>query len=90
MEMVVLPLFQLFHSEDIKLLPRSSSLPCLKDRFNFVQLSDWRLIAQTSGLTMGNWFLHCESWGANLSERHEELPHRSHRLRNEMEGSSMR
>lgn len=40
MEMIVLLSFQLFHSEDIKLLSRLSSLPGLKDRFNFVQLSD--------------------------------------------------
>lgn len=32
--------FQLCHSEDTKLLPRPSSLPGLKDRFNFVQLSN--------------------------------------------------
>lgn len=40
MEMVVLPPFQLFHSEDIKLSSRSSCLAGLKDGFNFVQLSD--------------------------------------------------
>lgn len=73
MEMVVLPPFPLFHSEDIKLLSSLSSLPGLKDGFNFVLRSD--LMANSNNASTNIWTHYRKSFpsswkpAANLSER---------------------
>ena len=70
---MVLPPFLLFHSEDVKLFSRSSSLPGLKDGFNFVQCSD--LMANSNNASTNIWTHYRKSFpsfwesDANLSER---------------------